>query len=69
MKKEERSPPFFFVQLVTDEVCQVTDSGNMNTEHKQKIEEILQPLLEDDKFFIVDIKVSLSRLNSKVTVF
>lgn len=40
----------------------------MSTDIKQKIEEFLQPLLEDDKFFIVDIKVSLSRLNSKVTV-
>jgi ribosome maturation factor RimP len=40
----------------------------MNTEHKQKIEELLQPLLENDKFFVVDIKVSLSRVNSKVTV-
>lgn len=40
----------------------------MNTEHRQKIEELLQPLLEDDKYFVVDIKVSLSRLNSKVTV-
>ena len=40
----------------------------MNTEHKQKIEELLQPLLENGKFFIADIKVSLSRLNSKVTV-
>lgn len=39
----------------------------MNMEHKQKIEEILEPLL-GDKFFVVDIKVSLSRLNSKVTV-
>ncbi|RYU91794.1 ribosome maturation factor RimP [Emticicia agri] len=40
----------------------------MNTEHRQKIEELLEPLLENDKFFVVDIKVSLSRLNSKVTV-
>ena len=40
----------------------------MNIETKQKIEEFLQPLLENDKYFVVDIKVSLSRLNSKVTV-
>jgi len=40
----------------------------MSTDIKQKIEEFLQPLLENDKFFVVDIKVSLSRLNSKVTV-
>lgn len=40
----------------------------MNIEHKQKIEELLEPLLEDGKYFIADIKVSLSRLNSKVTV-
>lgn len=40
----------------------------MNIEHKQKIEELLQPLLEDGKYFVADIKVSLSRLNSKVTV-
>ena len=40
----------------------------MNTSEKQKIEQLLQPLLENDKFFVVDIKVSMSRLNSKVTV-
>jgi ribosome maturation factor RimP len=40
----------------------------MNTEVKQKIEQLLEPLLENDKFFVVDIKVSLSKLNSKVTI-
>lgn len=40
----------------------------MNTEVKSKIEQLLQPLLENDKFFVVDIKVSLSKLNSKVTI-
>lgn len=40
----------------------------MNTSEKQKIEQLLQPLLENDKFFVVDIKVSMSRLNSKVTI-
>ncbi|PLK42281.1 MULTISPECIES: ribosome maturation factor RimP [Emticicia] len=40
----------------------------MSTDYKQKIEELLQPLLENDKFFVVDIKVSMSRINSKVTV-
>jgi len=40
----------------------------MNTDQKQKIEELLQPLLENDKYFIADVKVSLSRVNSKVTV-
>lgn len=40
----------------------------MNTDVKQKIEQLLQPFLENDKFFVVDIKVSLSRLNNKVTI-
>jgi hypothetical protein len=29
---------------------------NTNTEVKQKIEQLLEPLLENDNFFIVDIK-------------
>jgi ribosome maturation factor RimP len=41
---------------------------NTNTEVKQKIEQLLEPLLENDKFFIVDIKVSLSKVHSKVTI-
>ena len=41
---------------------------NSNTEVKQKIEQLLEPLLENDKFFIVDIKVSLSKVHSKVTI-
>jgi ribosome maturation factor RimP len=40
----------------------------MNISEKQKIEQLLIPLLENDKFFVVDIKVSMSRLNSKVTI-
>ncbi|CAH0995479.1 Ribosome maturation factor RimP [Emticicia aquatica] len=40
----------------------------MNTEVKQKIEQLLEPLLENDKFFVVDIKVSLSKVHSKVTI-
>lgn len=40
----------------------------MNTSEKQQIEQLLEPLLENDKFFVVDIKVSMSRLNSKVTI-
>lgn len=35
---------------------------------KSKIEELLIPLLEDDKFFVVDVKVSLSKLRSKVLI-
>jgi ribosome maturation factor RimP len=42
--------------------------SRMNTSEKQKIEQLLQPLLENDKFFVVDIKVSMSRLNNKVTI-
>jgi len=41
---------------------------NTNTEVKQKIEQLLEPLLENDNFFIVDIKVSLSKVHSKVTI-
>lgn len=41
---------------------------NMNTEVKQKIEQLLEPLLENDKLFMVDIKVSLSKIHSKVTI-
>ncbi|MFY7909461.1 MAG: ribosome maturation factor RimP [Emticicia sp.] len=41
---------------------------NTNTEVKQKVEQLLEPLLENDKFFIVDIKVSLSKVHSKVTI-
>jgi ribosome maturation factor RimP len=40
----------------------------MNTEVKQQIEQLLEPLLQNDKFFIVDVKVSLSKLSSKVTI-
>jgi ribosome maturation factor RimP len=40
----------------------------MNLEIKAQIEQLLQPLLEDDRIFIVDVKVSLSKLNSKVTI-
>ncbi len=40
----------------------------MNISEKQKIEQLLEPLLENDKFFVVDIKVSMSRLNNKVTI-
>ena len=35
---------------------------------KSKIEELLIPLLEDNKFFVVDVKVSLSKLRSKVLI-
>nr|WP_299422440.1 ribosome maturation factor RimP [uncultured Emticicia sp.] len=41
---------------------------NTNTEVKQKIDRLLEPLLENDKFFVVDIKVSLSKVYSKVTI-
>lgn len=41
---------------------------NTNTEVKQKIEQLLEPLLENDKFFVVDIKISLSKVHSKVTI-
>ena len=41
---------------------------NTNTEVKQKIDRLLAPLLENDKFFVVDIKVSLSKVYSKVTI-
>ena len=41
---------------------------NTNIEVKQRIEQLLEPLLENDKFFIVDIKVSLSKIHSKVTI-
>jgi ribosome maturation factor RimP len=41
---------------------------NTNTEVKQKIEQLLYPLLENDKFFVVDIKVVLSKVHSKVTI-
>lgn len=41
---------------------------NTNIEVKQKIEQLLEPLLENDRFFVVDIKVSLSKVHSKVTI-
>lgn len=41
---------------------------NTNTEVKQKIDLLLAPLLENDKFFVIDIKVSLSKVHSKVTI-
>ena len=41
---------------------------NTNIEVKQKIDLLLAPLLENDKFFVVDIKVSLSKVHSKVTI-
>ncbi len=41
---------------------------NTNTEVKQKIEQLLEPLLENDSFFVVDIKISLSKVHSKVTI-
>lgn len=41
---------------------------NTITEVKQKIEQLLEPLLENDSFFVVDIKISLSKVHSKVTI-
>lgn len=35
---------------------------------KEKIVELLSPLLEDDKFFIVEVQVSASKVRQKVTV-
>ncbi len=40
----------------------------MSVELKTKIEQLLEPLLEDGKFFIVEIKVSVSKVHSKVSI-
>lgn len=37
-------------------------------ETKEKIEALLQQYLEDGKYFVVDIKVSLSKIHSKVVI-
>lgn len=37
-------------------------------ETKDKIEALLQQYLEDEKYFVVDIKVSLSKVHSKVVI-
>jgi ribosome maturation factor RimP len=41
---------------------------NTNTELKQKINQLLEPLLENEKYFVVDIRISLSKVHSKVTI-
>ncbi len=40
----------------------------MSVELKSKIEQLLEPLLEDGKYYIVEIKVSISKVHSKVSI-
>ena len=40
----------------------------MNTDVKQKVQQLLEPLLENGKFYVVDIRVSLSKVQAKVTI-
>lgn len=56
------------ISLPVTDIIASNQNMNTNTEVKQKIEQLLEPLLENDKFFIVDIKVSLSKVHSKVTI-
>ena len=41
---------------------------NLRMTIEQKITDLLNPYLENDKFFLVNLKVSASRINTKITI-